>query len=180
MLPICILVIEDENDRKFMADLFIQYHRLMYGTIRSIVKSDIDAEDVLQSTVEKLIDKIPTLKELNQAKRINYIVSACKNTARNANRDQARHRTWSYENEITEQASDVEISEDVIRQIEMESLQRIWPLLDERSRYLLEAKYLLELDNCQIAKDLGISPNSVRTYLVRARKTAYDLIEKHN
>lgn len=30
MLPICILTIQDEDDRAYMSRLFVQYHRLMY------------------------------------------------------------------------------------------------------------------------------------------------------
>lgn len=36
MLPICILVIEDESDREFMAEVFAQYQWLMYSTIENI------------------------------------------------------------------------------------------------------------------------------------------------
>ena len=30
MIPYCILVIEDDDDRAFMEQLFVDYHRLMY------------------------------------------------------------------------------------------------------------------------------------------------------
>ena len=29
MIPYCILVIEDDDDRAFMEQLFVEYHRLM-------------------------------------------------------------------------------------------------------------------------------------------------------
>lgn len=37
MLPICILTIEDESDREFMARVYIQYQWLMYDTIKHVV-----------------------------------------------------------------------------------------------------------------------------------------------
>lgn len=40
MIPICILAIEDEDDRAFMENLYMSYQRLMYSTIRNIVRDD--------------------------------------------------------------------------------------------------------------------------------------------
>lgn len=37
MIPCCILIIEDENDRTFMAELYLQYNRLMYSVIYKII-----------------------------------------------------------------------------------------------------------------------------------------------
>ena len=61
MIPYCILVIEDDDDRAFMERLYNNYHRLMYSKIIEILKDEWDTEDVMQSVLEKLIDKIPEL-----------------------------------------------------------------------------------------------------------------------
>ena len=37
MIPYCILVIEDDDDRAFMEQLFVDYHRLMYHEIFKLV-----------------------------------------------------------------------------------------------------------------------------------------------
>jgi len=62
MLPICIMTIEDESDREFMARLYTRYRRLMYDTIRQVVGDHWSAEDVVQATLLKLIDKVPKLQ----------------------------------------------------------------------------------------------------------------------
>ena len=61
MIPICILMMEDESDRAFMSDLFAQYQRMMVSEIRKIVKDQWTAEDLMQETLEMLI---PQVKEL--------------------------------------------------------------------------------------------------------------------
>ena len=58
MIPICILAIEDEDDRAFMENLYMSYQRLMYSTIRNIVRDDWATEDVMQSALVKLIRKL--------------------------------------------------------------------------------------------------------------------------
>lgn len=51
MIPFCILVIEDNDDREFMASLFVQYQRLLYKEIYAILKNPWNTEDILQATL---------------------------------------------------------------------------------------------------------------------------------
>ena len=53
----------------------------------------------------------------------------------------------------------------------------VWDKLDPRSQYVLEARYILDKTDDEIADFLGIKPDSVRMALTRARKKAYDLME---
>lgn len=62
MLPICILTIEDESDREFMSRVYTQYQWLMYDTIKHVVGDHWSTEDVVQTTLVKLIDKLEKLK----------------------------------------------------------------------------------------------------------------------
>lgn len=73
MIPYCILVIEDDDDRTFMEQLFVDYHRLMYHEIFKLVHDQWAAEDVMQSTLVRLIDKIPELRLKDRGHLVNYI-----------------------------------------------------------------------------------------------------------
>ena len=46
-VPVAILVIEDEDDRTFMENLYSSYHRLMYHTIHLITEDPWITEDIL-------------------------------------------------------------------------------------------------------------------------------------
>ncbi len=65
-----------------------------------------------------------------------------------------------------------------IRREELDCLARVWPRLDERSQYILEAYYILEMSTKEIGEELGIKPGSVRMALTRARQKAYELLQK--
>lgn len=93
MIPYCILVIEDDDDRAFMEQLFVDYHRLMYHEIFKLVHNQWAAEDVMQSTLVRLIDKIPELRSKDRNHLVNYIITASKNQSRNYLRDSGRHST---------------------------------------------------------------------------------------
>lgn len=178
MIPFCILAIEDESDREFMSSLFINYQRLLYSEIYKILNSPWDTEDVLQATLVKLIDKIPELRMKEQSKLVNYVITSAKNTAYNYLRE--RKKTPFSFDDCEEQADgdkDCHALElNLIAKEEIETLARKWPLLDERSRFLLEGKYILGKNDEELAEDLAIKPGSVRMAMTRARQSAYQLM----
>lgn len=181
MIPLCILAIEDESDREFMTNLYIQYQGLMFSTIKKIVDDYWLEEDIVQIACEKLIDKIPLLKTLSCQHLIDYIIVTCRNTAYNELRYRKRHYTISFDDYMVDIPSDNNrnaMDAQIILSDDFNKLSEIWPLLDDRTRYLLEARYILNLKTSQIAEDLQIQPESVRMALTRARKTAYVLIQK--
>ena len=59
MIPYCILVIEDDNDREFMTLLFIRFQRLLYKEIYEILKNPWNTEDIIHAILLKLIEMIP-------------------------------------------------------------------------------------------------------------------------
>lgn len=181
MIPYIILAIEDESDREYMTELYEAYHRLMYSEIKKLL-SDRDAiEDILQSTLVKLIDKLPLLKRLDKPHLVNYIIVSCRNTTRNELRYRSRHPAFSFDEAFDGSEPDnvfAPIEDQIVHADSLARLAQVWDKLDERSRYLLEARYILEKPDAAIAADLGIQPKSVRMALTRARKAARELMEK--
>ena len=51
MIPFCILAIENDDDREFMAELFLRYQRLLYNEIYEILNNPWNTEDILQATL---------------------------------------------------------------------------------------------------------------------------------
>jgi len=180
MIPYCILAIEDDDDRHFMEYLFTQYHRLMYKNIISIVHDQWAADDVLQTTLVKLINKVDELRAKDRDRLVNYIITASKHTAFTYLRDTSRKQTfdldeqWDFEDIENNQEG---IERRLIKKEELDALAKVWPQLDERSKYLLEAWYILETPAEQIAADLDIKPASVRMALTRAKRAAYELMK---
>lgn len=180
MIPYCILVIDNDDDRAFMERLFVDYHRLMYHEIIKLVHDQWAAEDVMQSTLVRLIDKIPELRTKERDHLVNYIISASKNQARNYLRSLGRHATSNFQDCLDYEDSDTnggEIELALIKKESMEKLACMWPQLDERTRYLLEGRYILNLSVEEMASSLDIKPASVRMALTRARKTAYHFLQ---
>ena len=94
MLPLIIMAIEDEDDKAFMTWLYLQYRCLIYSEVRKIVGNTDEVEDLLQSVVEKLIEKLPLLRGMEQSRLVNYIISTAKNTAYNSLRGKEQEILW--------------------------------------------------------------------------------------
>ena len=181
MIPYVILAIEDEIDREYMTSLYIEYHRLMYSEIKKLLSDKEAIEDVLQSTLVKLIDKISLLRRFDRTHLVNYIIVSCRNTARNELRYRSRHPAFSFDEAFDGSEPDsafAPIEEQILHTDSLARLAQVWDKLDERNRYLLEARYILEKTDADIAADLGIQPKSVRMALTRARKVASCLMEE--
>lgn len=179
MIPFCILVIEDDNDREFMAALFVQYQRLLYKEIYDILKNTWNTEDVLQATLVKLIDKLPELRQKKKPRLIGYISATARNTAYNFLRSQKKIAPFSFEEYMMQSEPNEErrqMEEYMISKDEIDELVRRWPKLDDRSKMLLEGKYILGKSDEVLAEELSIKPASVRMALTRARQCAYRLL----
>lgn len=182
IMPAVILAIQDESDRTYMEWIFQTYHRLMYHYIMEVLHDSWQADDVMQESVVKLIHKIDVLRRLSESKRRNYIITTVKNTAisylrRESIRKGIAYDDWAKDCIGTQSEEDPEAL--VLRQEEMEALQLIWGDLDERSRYLLSSRYILEQSFEEMARELGVTAGSARMLLTRAKRAALALIENH-
>ena len=182
IMPAVILAIQDESDRTYMEWIFQTYHRLMYDYIMEVLHDSWQADDVMQESVVKLIHKIDVLRRFSESKRRNYIITTAKNTAisylrRESIRKGIAYDDWAKDCIGTQSEEDPEAL--VLRQEEMEALQLIWDDLDERSRYLLSSRYILEQSFEEMARELGVTAGSARMLLTRAKRAALALIETH-
>lgn len=181
MMPAVILAIQDEDDRRYMEWIFETYHRLMYYYIMELLSDPWGADDVMQECVVKLIDKIDVLRRLSESKRRNYIITAAKNTSisylrRNGAKQGTSYEDWAKDCVGTGAEDDPE--ELVLHQAEIAQLQYVWDRLDERSKFLLAGRYILEQSFEELAQELGVSPASVRMMVTRAKRAAKELIER--
>jgi len=178
MIPLFILAIENDDDREFMTELYTQYQRLIYHTVRQITQDNWAIDDIVQENLINLIGKIPLLRNRDRERQINYIISTTKNTAYNYMRKQKNMTIFVFDEEMDSLSDDP--IEDFLEQQsildDLDCLRRVWPKLDPRSQYLLEARYILEKPLDKMAEDLDMNPGSLRVFLTRAKRRAKALM----
>lgn len=173
MISFLLLTIENESDREFMADIFERYSHLMYYKIRNVVHDPWAVDDILQTTVEKLIDKVQTLRKLREDQLASYVATAARNNAYTYLRNKKEFLCF----DATEVVDTYDIESAVLRKEDINRLAELWNALNERDQYFLSSRYILGMSTKEIAAELGIKPESVRMALTRARREAYRLLE---
>lgn len=184
MIPICILTIENPDDRAFMTELYNTYEKILYSTAVKITNNYWDAQDVVQSVLVSIIqNKIPFLMSLPKQKQLNYLITACHNHAINCIKKRKNQLDFFSDSEDESSIFDIpdealSLEELLLLQEEQQLFLKAWESLDERTKYLLNARYILEQSVSEIADELHTSQAQVRTYLSRARKKALAATQK--
>lgn len=184
MIPMMILTIENEDDREFMAQLFLDHVVLMKSIAHEIVQNKSDTDDLIQNALLALIDKIDILKNLDQNQRISYFANTLKNVNINQiikKETKKRKQTPEAEAALYHVAfftSGQSPEESFINTQRYQSLGRALKKLPEKERQVLISKFVFEMSHRQIADQLGLSTNSIYTYIARARKKLRKALEE--
>lgn len=177
MLPVAILAMRNTKDQQFMATLYLEHRKLMYSVAYNVLRKHDDVEDVINSACEALIKKISGIRNLNSCTLRSYVVSTVRNTAINfvvkRNR-QSKYVLGDGEELLSIVADGKDIERDLLRGEDIRAMERALMNLPELERDLLRMKYYDQLSDKEISETVGIKESSVRMYLTRARRHAYE------
>lgn len=183
MILFMISGLEYDDDKAFMLELYKNYYALVRKTVYGITRDLKDIDDLINDTFIKLIGKVSLLRTFDCCRTAAYVVYTTRSVAINfiKHRDvQNKHTFYGEYSDLAEGLAypDDDMESGIIRQDETELLCGAVLKLPKRQKDLLYFKYILEMPDADIAEHLGISPNSVRQYLTRARRAARRLTEK--
>lgn len=188
MLSYLLRMLDNEQDRLFVEELFRTYKGLMFSEAVKLLNDYYMAEDLLQDALVRLIrpEPLQKLRKMNDAKRAAYLAA----TVRNLGRDWLRKKRsskellWTDMGAVFPEALQGEAAEE--RHLEALLLQReqildflnVWATLDAFTQELLERKYLLGESNRALAQRFDLAESSIPTLLRRARKRAISFLSK--
>ncbi|MGI6215831.1 MAG: RNA polymerase sigma factor [Christensenellales bacterium] len=178
--PNAILLIEDDSDRAFMERLYLNYSKLMYAVAMKRLSNPQDAEDAVHEAILRLMKKISLLKQKNSYVLRRYIVVTIDRVSIDLAIKKGRHPFTAIEEDFIESIEDTNASvEDLVMiDIEHEELIKALRQLPQREQNILRWKYYELWPNEEIAQALGIKKNSVRKYLMNARRLLKAILEE--
>lgn len=180
---ISFVVMNDNDDKQFMLELYQQYYPLMKKRSLIMISDYQVVDDLIQDACIKLIPKIPLLRSLDCCKRTSYIVYTIKNVCfdylRNKSRNNQKLQIICSDIDVDNLVVSQETPEDCcIRKERYEELGQALGLLSKRDRELLMCKYLLGMRERDIAECLDIPVRNIQGYLSRARRRARSVLTK--
>lgn len=183
MLAMIIAAIEDDYEREFIIKIHDDYYVEMKKRAYRLLRNNDEAEELVQDAFVKLIERVDVVMKVDKNKLPGYVMSTVKNLALNKIRVNQRKGDYEFSRDDAELAKWLKDNQDLPEDLyqkeeELYLIHKKLSELPERDNLLLEAKYILQLKDEEIAKQFNISQQSVRTYIMRARRKAYALFKE--
>lgn len=168
------------DDREYMEALYCKYERLMYATACNYTKDPHEQEDIIQSSIEKLIKKISVIRPMKSCILAAYIVSTIRNTSINWLKKKASEQKYLQEMD-PDQFDTPDISAPTMDELLLvserrELIYRAWKSLPLDDCIVLEGKYILGYTDEELARQLKCKPENIRMRLCRARRKVFRII----
>ncbi len=172
MLTAVIAAIEDENDRSLIESLYTDYYVLMLHKAQSMVRDRHAAEDVVESVMLRLIDRIELLQGCNRASVRSYLVTCVRNEAIDRIRREKKTQSLDDAEERLCKLPDEspQLDTRLIREEQIQAVIKALEALDDRERLVLRMKYYDRMTEAEIARLFGMSRSGIRNVIDRARR----------
>lgn len=168
------------DDKAYFENLYKEYKSFMFYLARKYVNSQSECEDIVQDTVERLLRNISVIRKISGCQLRKYIVL----TVRAAYLDGEKRKHGDISVNLDDTTIEAWIKADLIvpndeydfSSFDIERLKRELPL---RDWIVLEGKYIMGYSQNELGKLIGISPDSVRMIICRAKRKAREILHSH-
>jgi RNA polymerase sigma-70 factor, ECF subfamily len=164
------------GDRAAGQRLYRQHVDHVFRTVRAILRSDTDAEEVTQDAMLTVLTSLDRYSPRSGTRFVAWVTTIAMNTARR--RFRRRRPELIDPNalpQVPDDTADPERDADSARQ--RAALLKALAELDEREREIVSLRYGSELDAGEIARMLGLEAANVRKILERTRVRLGERIE---
>lgn len=118
-----IMAIEDDDDSEFVEKIFDRYEKNMYFTAYDILRNRADAEDCVQDTFVKIIDKLDCFKKAHEEGNLAKLVAlVCRNTALDRYKGNKRRAKRQYSQTVYDENGESSVADIPDRSADVERL----------------------------------------------------------
>jgi RNA polymerase sigma-70 factor (ECF subfamily) len=148
--------------------LYTQHVDQVYRTVRGMLRSDADAEDVTQDALLTVLTSLHRYAPRADSRFAAWVMTIAVNTVRR--RFRRRRPELTATGELPETPGDaVDPADDLDRARQRRALLIALSELPERERAIVSLRYGAELNASEIAATVGMEPAAIRKILERAR-----------
>ncbi len=176
MLSFYLSLVESEEEKSLITELYNKYERLMYGVALEILHNSHNAEDAVHEAFLRIIKNISKLSFENDIKTKALLVIIVKNVSINMyNKDKRSEPSDVLEEIIEDEGGFNEYS-----RLEKPAVSFLIKELPEELRQIIVLRYIFETDVKTISETLGIVPTTVYARIRKAREAMRKHLEKYN
>ena len=172
MIALAIATIENDADRRLVEELYTKHYALMLHRAQSMVRDRQAAEDIVETVMLRLIQRLELLRGCNRASLRSYLVACVRNEAIDRLRREGRFRGPEDSGEkLLRRPDDAPTAEALlIDEARVQAVAGALERLEDRERLALRLKYYDQMTDAAIAKLFGMSRSGVRKVIDRARR----------
>lgn len=174
VIPLTILMVDNDEDRAFLSEIYIRYRALMYKTAMRYFNSKEDVEDAVSDSVVRMCRYCGTLREVACNKRASYVVRLVENLCR------SRYREMKGPSSIRDDSLDRETLENIpggedVHGIVFDRIQAAdwldaFEQLSPREKDIFMMRHVDLMEYEDMAATLGMTEGALRTALSRVKK----------
>ena len=174
MLQFYLSLVETEEDRNLITELYTKYEQKMFRVAMSVLRNNHSAEDAVHEAFLKIINKLSQLSFENDVKTEALLVIVVRNVAINMyNKDKKMEPS-----EILEETIEDDSSFSEYRRLEETSARKAIDKLPDELREVIVLRYILDIDVKTIASTLDIAPTTVYARIQKARTVPRQILEE--
>jgi len=174
-----------ESDMALVADIYERHKGIMYKTALECIGDDSDKSVVVHDAIVRLVEHADTLRRLSESALAVYVSATVRSVALNRERRRNLERRLIVDADISE-VDDIDAGptyeerfiEEEAHRDRLRYLREALSELSDTDRELLVGKYMSGESDESLAKRFGVSPESIRMKLTRARRRAKKIIER--
>ena len=180
MLLYILSMVETDEERSLVTELFLTHGKLMKSTAKAILQNDSLADEAVGDAFVKLITYLQKLKieEIDSHKTKNLMVIISKNAAYNILQNENKHKYEDFDEVNELKIIPTQYNDNIEDLLSVSAVKSAVEQMPERYRDIILLKVYHDLSDKEIAIHLNISHNAVRKRLQRARVLLYEMLEK--
>ena len=171
------IILNTEEDVLFVEELYNKYSKFMYKVAFSILKNQYDAEDSVQQTFLKLIDKYDKLDFSDEKRTRNLIGIICRNVSFNIYNKDKKVVLTDDDTGINSYSSNFDLSVIIISKDNVNKVMEFIYGMDNIYKEVVLLKSQ-DLSIAEISDILNIKPKTVQKRLERARIKIIEFLDK--
>lgn len=179
MLLIYLNMLETDEDRAKMTQIYERYEGLVFSIAKGFLKNTQDAEDATHDAFLRIVKNISCLEDISSHKTKGFVVIVIENVCKNYLKKK-KAEVISFEQVEYEIATDEDVETSVIENTTAENLRKKVDKLEPIHQQALMLRYSKQLSYDEMSKVLGIKQSAVRKRVQRARDILAIKIEESN
>ena len=176
MLVLYLSMLENEDDKLTFTEIYETLKQRCYHVALRITKNSNLAEDAVHEAFISVIKHKDSIFRLSCEKRASKIVIITKNKAIDIIRVENRHNHTPFNDEIIS-PHNLDIGKIIEDSESYSHLLNCISKLPEKYKSVAEMRYVLDMNNVEIAELLGIKPQAVSMRINRAKIMLQDKLD---